>query len=1539
MKNPFFSFLLILFFCNSALFSGTPSIPENIQNHLKNKLWFTENKGQLHDQSGKRRNDILFTGSAGDMSFYLQKNKLSYQFMRIDSWKESEHKGKQSKKIPAKSTLYRLDLTWLNANENVAITGKEVKKDFENYYLQGNTALTKVRSYNGVVYENLYDRINLHFYQKDGNLKYDFIVAPGGNHTKIKIKVAGASNMRVGSKGELIIQTPLGNITEDAPLVLQDGKALQASWYVTNNVVSFNISGVDPKKELVIDPAVRAWGTYYGATGSDSMYGCATDAAGNVYVAGSTTSSVNIASSGAFQTTYVTSFCAYLVKFNSSGVRQWATYYGAGEESGYDCAVDANGDVYMIGVSTGSSSAMTTPGSHQPAFGGYYDAFVVKFNSSGTRLWGTYYGGSGQETGRSCAVDASGNLYLSGVTTSTNSSAMSTSGAHQTVYGGISGSGDAFLVKFSSSGARLWATYYGGNGDEEGYGCSTDPSGNVYLTGYTSSTNTVAIATAATHQQAMLGNLDAYLVKFNSAGVRLWGTYFGGAGGEGSTACATDYSGNVFISGYSYNSGTTIATPGAHQTANAGSTDGFIAKFSSSGLVHWSTYYGGTNDDYTYNCMTDAAGNIFVSGNTESTGGISTPGSHQSSFGGPSRDAFISKFSPTGSRLWGTYYGGTLDDYSWSQGSTIDQYGRVYLTGGTASTASAAIATAGAHKTTHSGGSSSSYDAFIVQFSECPADAPFNASGTQTFCAGNTVTLSAAGSGTINWYSTATSPSILYSGTNYTPGVLSAGVYTYFAAAVSCSAASARTPITLTVSPLPSVSASGGTICSGNSFTVSPTGATSYSITGGNFVVAPTSNTSYSVTGYGATGCASAIQAVVGVTVISAPLINLATQSVQCHGGTGNVTVTAFNGMPPYSYNWLPGGLTGSTQTLPAGNYTITVTGINLCSFTDAFLMAQPTPVTLSVAASSSSVCQGSPSTLTAQVTGGFSPYTYTWSSGGNASVTIVNPTAANIYTITSSDQNLCIVQKTIEIVANPLPTVSVNSGTLCSGQLFTLAPTGASVYAITGNTFVVSPNITTSYSVTGTSSLGCVSSNTAVASLTVFQSPTVGVSSASICAGNVHTIFSSATITPISAITFSITGGTFFVSPTSTTSYSIIGTSTAGCVSVNTAVATVTVHPLPVISVNSGSICQGSVFTIQATGASSFIYQGGSTTVSPISNTSYTVIGTSSLGCVSASAAVSNVSVSPAPVITLSASVPVATLCAGQQISVTANGANSYSWNGIANTASRNFTLQSTTSYSVSGSNSLSCLSLTPAVLTVTVFPNPTVGITSSTTGVCPGNTLALNGTGAASYTWTGGITNNLAFAPVTTDSYTVTGSDINSCNNTSVITVTVYPNPTVLVTGTVPAICASDGTTLSLLASGAASYTWNTGSQTPGATISPTATTNYTVTGTSSDGCTHTRIVQQFVDPCTGLSALGENDLLKIYPNPASTQFTIEFKNADENTRVLMYASNGSLVFERQAQQKVLLVDLSELPKGIYLVRTVSGNRVTAQKKLVKG
>jgi hypothetical protein len=385
-----------------------------------------------------------------------------------------------------------------------------------------------------------------------------------------------------------------------------------------------------------------------------------------------------------------------LVKFNESGVRQWGTYYGRSNTQGESCAVDGSGNVYMAGFTT-SGTAISYQGHQNTYGGGTGDVYLVKFDSNGLRLWATYYGGSGQESGSYCSVDVNDNVFLAGLTGSPTAIA---SGGHQNIYGGVM---DAFLVKFNSGGVRLWGTYYGGSEDDRGLSCATDGVGNVYLAGLTVSNTAIA---DGGHQNLLGGGSnwgDAFLVKFNESGIRQWATYYGGSSDDWAHSCAVDTEGNVYLAGFTASTAS-IASAG-HQNTFGGVIDGFLVKFNGSGTRLWGTYYGGAEDDRIISVAVKD-GSIYLSGNTDSTTDIAS-GGFQNTYGGVI-DAFLVKMNSDGLRLWATYYGGLGTDNGYE--CAIDENGDVYLVGSTQGSDSA-IADNG-HQNTPAG----HFDGFLVKF-------------------------------------------------------------------------------------------------------------------------------------------------------------------------------------------------------------------------------------------------------------------------------------------------------------------------------------------------------------------------------------------------------------------------------------------------------------------------------------------------------------------------------------------------------------------------------------------------------------------------------------------------------------------------------------------------------------------------------------------------------------------------------------------------------------------------------------------------------
>ena len=472
------------------------------------------------------------------------------------------------------------------------------------------------------------------------------------------------------------------------------------------------------------------WSTYLGGSAHDYGRAITKDTAGNIYIAGITNSTTAIATTGSFQSVYAggatSAGDAFLSKFSPSGTLLWSTYFGgATNEQGLCLTADVSGNIYLGGY-TNSTAGIATSGCFQPSLGGNNDAFLAKFNSAGSRLWATYYGGSGNDQANALTTDNAGNIYLAGTTRST--AGISTTGAHQAAIATTTAD-DAFLVKFDSVGNRLWATYYGGNGNDVFYDLDCDAYGNIYAAGWVTTNSTANIATSNAFQTAYGGGtFDGMIVKFNGSGQRVWGTYFGGSLVDQVQQIVVDDTAGIYISGVT-TSTSAIASATAHQSVfGGGQTDGFLARFDTSGQRIWSTYYGGSGLDQGDALVADHLGNIYLCGVTASTSGIATPGVIKDTL--DLRDVYIAKFNTSGTRLWGTYIGGDNIDAPYA---ALWHSGKLYITGQTLSISN--LATPASHQATFGGGSF--YDAFLMKLDDCPAPIPADSIiGPSLICAG-----------------------------------------------------------------------------------------------------------------------------------------------------------------------------------------------------------------------------------------------------------------------------------------------------------------------------------------------------------------------------------------------------------------------------------------------------------------------------------------------------------------------------------------------------------------------------------------------------------------------------------------------------------------------------------------------------------------------------------------------------------------------------------------------------------------------------------
>jgi gliding motility-associated-like protein len=737
-----------------------------------------------------------------------------------------------------------------------------------------------------------------------------------------------------------------------------------------------------------------------------------------------------------------------------------------------------------------------------------------------------------------------------------------------------------------------------------------------------------------------------------------------------------------------------------------------------------------------------------------------------------------------------------------------------------------------------------------------------------TICPGGSATLTAtpnAAGGTYVWNPGGlTGQSITVS-----PGTTSTYTCTYSIG--SC--VSAPRTATVTIGGAVTLSVNSATVCPGSSATLTASGGSGYtwapatglSATTGTTVTAnPTTTTTYTVSNGGA--CVGSATST--VTVSPGPTVTVNSPTI-CVGANTVLTATGAT-----TYTWSPpGGLSATTGFAVTANPTVTTTytvvGSSAASCTGTItstVTVNPLPV---VAVNSPTICVGSSATLTAT---GATTYSWTPATGLSATsgaLVTANPLSTTTYTITGTTAG-CNGTVTSTVTVNPIPTITALSGTVCPTMTCSITAAGATTYSwspatglntTTGVTVLANPPVTTTYTITGTS-LGC--NGTGTTTVTVQPLPVITANSPTTCAGSPVAVNASGGNIYVwqSSADLSGTGGTAMANPATTTSYTVLGTDSNGCAAIDTFI--VTVNPLPVVTVNTGTICAGASTTLTANGGTTYAWDppaglsattGASVTANPTATTIYTVTGTTN-GCNGIQT--TTVTVNPIPVITVNSP----GICVSGTATITASGATTYSWSpatGLSATTGASVTANptATTIYTVTGT-SLGCDGT--AVSTVTINAIPVVAVNSPP--VCIGSSVILNATGGTSFTWAPATglsgTNGASVSanPLVTTIYTVTETS-SGCNGTNTSTVIVNPLPTVTAGNTGP-YCPNGTIQLNCTSSSGAAFAWTgpgtygTGSEDPVISNASVAHSGiYSVTVTDTNTCVNIATTQVVVNP----------------------------------------------------------------------------------------
>lgn len=585
-----------------------------------------------------------------------------------------------------------LSMKLVNANPDPQISGIDELPGITNYFIGSDPDKwrTRVPNYSRVRYRDVYPGVDLVYYGNEGRLEYDFVVAPGVDPGVIELSFEGARSLSLDEEGAILARTDSQQVHFLAPKLYQEVKGRRREVlgrYVRKDEgrVGFVVGPYERSEPLVIDP-VLTYSTFMGGSAADVGFGVAADAAGNVYVTGTTSSTNFPTSSGAFQKDNKGGAETFVTKLNASGTAiLYSTYIGgSGDDAGEGfggITVDASGNTYVI-TTTSSTDFPTTPRAFQKTLAGSEDMAVFKLSSDGASLlYSTYFGGSGQDQGRRIAIDAEGNAYVTGRIGSANY--PTTTGAFQTTFGGDR---DACLTKLNSDGSELvFSTFIGGIGTDVGRAVSVDASGNVFL--YMRTTSANFPTTSGAFQTTYGGGGDVVVAKLNPLGSKLiYSTYLGGSGIETEGALAIDASGNAYVTGTtaSLNFPT---TPGAFQTKFGGAgDDAFVAKLNADGsALAYSTYLGGSGQaESGFGITVDSGGNAYVVGSTGSTDFPTTEEAFQRNYGGGNVDAFVAVLNAPGSALlFSSYAGGSGNDTAFD--IALDAGGNVYVTGFTRS--------------------------------------------------------------------------------------------------------------------------------------------------------------------------------------------------------------------------------------------------------------------------------------------------------------------------------------------------------------------------------------------------------------------------------------------------------------------------------------------------------------------------------------------------------------------------------------------------------------------------------------------------------------------------------------------------------------------------------------------------------------------------------------------------------------------------------------------------------------------------------------
>jgi len=615
-------FLLSLFSVLQETMAGN-ALPENTQFPGKQDPgiilgpsvtggWFTKNAGQIENH------EIRFVYPASGCSIGFVESGYVIRLSGEDD---------------------RTDVVKVNfeSSNRVAPMGRKRLSHSSNYFMGNDPPgwRTTVPNYGRLVYEELYQGIDLVFYTTGDGVKYDFLVSPGADPRDISCRYQGADSLSKGSSGQLHVSIPGSILVEEAPFAYQvmDGKTMEvpARWVVEENMVRYGLGSFDPSYELVIDPLI--YSAFVGGSGEESSPDIVLDQGNNAYVMGHTTSLDFPTTTGCLDSSSNGDNDVFVFKLSADGSRLlYSTYVGgSGSDIAVGIVIDDDNNAYVTGH-TDSSDFPTTTGSFDMLHNGEVDAFVFKLDDQGSELvYSTFVGGDDYDEAHDISLDPENNAYVTGYTSS--SDFPTTPGAYDNTYNGF---WDVFCFKLAPGGSYLsYSTFIGGEDHDVGYDIVLDPGNNAYIAGRTRSGD-FPTTTGCFDDSYNGGFCDICVVKLDADGSELlYSTYMGGSDYDRAEDLVLGRGETAWVTG-STNSTNFPVTSDCFSCSKTGDTrDIYVFELGQGGdELLYSSYVGGQGYDAAAGITLDPGGRVYVTGRTSSEDFPTSPGCFNSSFGG-----------------------------------------------------------------------------------------------------------------------------------------------------------------------------------------------------------------------------------------------------------------------------------------------------------------------------------------------------------------------------------------------------------------------------------------------------------------------------------------------------------------------------------------------------------------------------------------------------------------------------------------------------------------------------------------------------------------------------------------------------------------------------------------------------------------------------------------------------------------------------------------------------------------------------------------